>query len=138
MSIELSNLSAEQLLYLKQKWSAEMRELELDQSRATERLETRLERRASNTEELDALEDKLASAQTLLDHLQNTSAPSALITAQEVVVNDLQKSYDSQSRGSGVLTDEEAVLQQVTIDELALRKTYRADKIAEADAILNP
>lgn len=138
MSIELSNLSAEQLLYLKQKWSAEMRELELDQSCATERLETRLERRASNTEELDALEDKLSSAQTLLDHLQNTSAPSAPITTQEVVVNDLQKSYDAQSRGSGVLTDEEAVLQQVTIDELALRKTYGADKIAEADAILNP
>jgi len=138
MSIQLSSLSAEQLLYLKQKWSAELRELDLNQRRASDRLAARLERRNTNSEELDALSDKLTRAQNLLNHLQSSSAPTDFVTDQETVVNDLQNQFDEQSQDSAVLTDEEAVLQQVGIDELLLRITYRSDKIDEVDALLNP
>lgn len=138
MSIDLSSLSSEQLLYLKQKWSTEKRELELDHARAAERLATRLDRRSANAEEVAAMEARLSQAQTLLQHLQTTSAPAELITAQQAEVDNLQTEYDTQSVGSGVLTNEEAVLQQVAVDELDLRKTYREDKIAEVDALLNP
>ena len=95
-----------------------------------------LERRATNSEELDLIEGKLDSAQALLTHLQSSSAPQALIDDQQAVVTELQNTYDSESQGAGVLTDEEAMLQQVQIDELALRKTYREGKIAEVEALL--
>lgn len=134
--ISLENLNTDQLTYLKQKWSAEIREIDLNMSRATDRLTARLERRATNSEELDLIEGKLNSAETLLAHLQSSSAPQALIDDQQAVVTELQNTFDSESQGAGVLTDEEAMLQQVQIDELALRKTYREGKIAEVEALL--
>ena len=137
MSVSLTDLSNSDLLYLQQKWSAEITEIELNRTRASERLATRLERRSDRAEELDAIATSLQTAQTLLTHLETTSAPADLVAAQQGVVDELQASYNATSMGTGTLTDAEAVLQQAAIDEMAYGKTYREGKIAEVVALLN-
>ncbi|MEQ8471061.1 MAG: hypothetical protein RIC35_07745 [Marinoscillum sp.] len=43
-----------------------------------------------------------------------------------------------ESKGSNILTDEEAYLQQAKIDELKLQRQYRDDQIIAIDELLEP
>ena len=134
---EFSNLTTEQLTYLKQKWSAEAHELNREIVRTTTRLNTRVNRQDVNQQEIAALSGDLANAQGLLDHLITTSAPQEMIDNQQALVDRLQGELDTANGASNGLTATEAVLQQAGIDELELQKQYREDKIGEIDAILS-
>ncbi len=79
--------------------------------------------------EIDALKVDLANAESLLTHLVNTSAPQEMIDKQRALVDKIMIEVETESKGRNVLTDEEAYLQQVGIDELKLQKQYREDKI---------
>lgn len=133
----LSDLSPEQLTYLKQKWSAETHELNRDIIRSSTRLNSRIERQTLNQQEIETLQADLANAQGLLDHLTNTGAPTNMIENQQALVDRLQAELDTANSASNGLTPTEAVLQQAGIDELELQKQYRTDKITEIEAILN-
>lgn len=121
--------------YIRQKWSAEVTELDRDVVRAQERLDARLSRQQLNLDEVVLLEQEYQIALSLLAHLQQTNASAELIANQQLNVNRLQQSIAVESRGVNVLTDEEAYLQQSHIDQLQLQKQYRLDKIAEINAI---
>ncbi|MEQ9298090.1 MAG: hypothetical protein RIF33_05995 [Cyclobacteriaceae bacterium] len=133
---QLSEMNTEQLTYLKQKWSAEAIELDREIIRAQGRLSSKLERQELDQGEIDALTDDLANAQSLLDHLTSTSAPQEMIDNQQALVTKVQGELDAESKGTNVLTDTEAYLQQASIDERLLEKQYREDKIAEIDGLL--
>ncbi len=133
---QLSEMNTEQLTYLKQKWSAEVIELDREIIRAQTRLASKLDRQELDQSEIDALTDDLAKAQSLLDHLTSTSAPQQMIDNQQALVTKVQGELDAESKGTNVLTDTEAYLQQASIDERLLEKQYREDKIAEIDGLL--
>ncbi|MEQ8711428.1 MAG: hypothetical protein RIC80_00325 [Cyclobacteriaceae bacterium] len=133
---QLSEMNTEQLTYLKQKWSAEVIELDREIIRAQTRLSSKLDRQELDQSEIDALTDDLAKAQSLLDHLTSTSAPQEMIDNQQALVTKVQGELDAESKGTNVLTDTEAYLQQASIDERLLEKQYREDKIAEIDGLL--
>lgn len=109
---KLNEMGSEQLTYLKQKWSAEARELDLDSIRMQERLDAKINRQLMNQEELEILQQNLINAQELLSHLQSTGAPQDMIDKQQAVADSLQATVNLESKGSNILTDEEAYLQQ--------------------------
>lgn len=134
----LDQMTSGQLTYLKQKWAAEARELELDIIRTQERLDAKINRQTLNQEELAQLEQNLANAQELLTHLQNTGAPQDMIDKQQIVTNTLQAEVNRESKGINSLTDEEAFIQQAKIEELKLQRQYREDQIIAIDDHLAP
>ena len=131
-------MGADQLTYLKQKWSAEARELDLDSIRMQERLDSKINKQLINQEELEILQQNLVNANELLAHLQNTGAPQDMIDKQQAVTDSLQATVNLESKGSNILTDEEAYLQQAKIDELKLQLQYREDRIIAIDELLAP
>ena len=135
---KLNEMGSEQLTYLKQKWSAEARELDLDSIRMQERLDAKINRQLMNQEELEILQQNLINAQELLSHLQSTGAPQDMIDKQQAVADSLQTTVNLESKGSNILTDEEAYLQQAKIDELKLQRQYREDQIIAIDDLLAP
>ena len=135
---KLNEMGSEQLTYLKQKWSAEARELDLDSIRMQERLDAKINRQLMNQEELEILQQNLINAQELLSHLQSTGAPQDMIDKQQAVADSLQATVNLENKGSNILTDEEAYLQQAKIDELKLQRQYREDQIIAIDELLAP
>ena len=138
MMKKLNEMGSAQLTYLKQKWSAEARELDLDSIRMQERLDAKINRQLMNQEELEILQQNLINAQELLSHLQSTGAPQDMIDKQQAVADSLQAIVNLESKGSNILTDEEAYLQQAKIDELKMQRQYREDQIIAIDDLLAP
>ena len=132
----LEQMTTEQLTYLREKWSAETRELDRDIVRSEVRLTTRLSKQEMDQNEIDALKEDLANAESLLEHLNSTSAPQEMIDNQQALVDKMMAEVETESKGRNVLTVEEAYLQQASIDELKLQKQYREDKIAEIESLL--
>jgi len=132
----LEELSQDQLLYLRQKWSSEIIELNREKIRAQKRLDRRLEKQVIDEAEIAELSAQLNNANQLLVHLQTTGAPQDLITAQEAAVAKVQQEYEEESNGLYILTDEEAHIQQLSIEELVQRKSMRETKISELDALI--
>ena len=132
----LEQMTNEQLTYLKQKWSAESKELDRDIVRSSVRLTNRLSRQEMDQSEIDALKEDLAKAESLLEHLTNTSAPQEMIDNQQALLDKISMEVETESKGRNVLTPEEAYLQQASIDELKLQKQYREDKITEIESLL--
>ncbi len=129
-------MTQEQLKYLRQKWSSELIELNREKIRAQRRLDRRLEKQTIDEAEVETLAGELESAIALLSHLQTTNAPAELIAGQQAVVDKVQKEYEDESNGLNILTDEEAHIQQLSIEELEQRKSVRQVKITELDALI--
>ena len=72
--------------------------------------------------EIDALKKDLANAESLLEHLNTTSARQEIIDKQQSLVDKISMEVETETKGRNVLTDEEAYLQQAGIDELKLQK----------------
>ncbi|WKK80726.1 hypothetical protein [Marivirga arenosa] len=132
----LDQMTNEQLTYLKQKWSAESKELDRDIVRSSVRLTNRLSRQEMDQSEIDALKEDLAKAESLLEHLNSTNAPQEMIDNQQALLDKISMEVETESKGRNVLTPEEAYLQQASIDELKLQKQYREDKITEIESLL--
>ncbi len=132
----LENLTQEQLKYLRQKWSSEVVELTRSRVRAEKRLERRLERQETNIVEIEGLKNGYEQAKVLLDHLKTTNAPQNLIDSQEEVVKKKKDEYEGESMGLNIMTEEEAWIAQLDIEESKLRTNLRQTKIAEIDTIL--
>lgn len=96
-----------------------------------------MERQEVNRLEVDTLVDDLSTAQNLLTHLVNTSAPQEMIDKQQALVDKFQAEKDEVDNASNGLTQTEVVLQQANIDEIDLQRQYRLDKITEIDTILS-
>ncbi|WP_109831928.1 hypothetical protein [Reichenbachiella versicolor] len=136
--IILNEMDSQQLTYLKQKMSAEVIELDRDIIRTQDRLTTRLAKQEIDQVEIDGLKDDLLNAEQLMSHLTTTSAPQQMIDKQQSMIDKTKSKLDSETKGRNVLTDEEAYLQQVNIDELKLQKQYREEKIVEIGTLLAP
>lgn len=132
----LEQMTNEQLTYLREKWSSETRELDIDIVRSEVRLNTKLSKQEMDQNEIDALKEDLANAESLLEHLNSTSAPQEMIDKQQALLDKIALQVETETKGRNVLTVEEAYLQQASIDELKLQKQYREDKITEIDDLL--
>ncbi|MGB0424616.1 MAG: hypothetical protein ACPGED_09840, partial [Flavobacteriales bacterium] len=111
----INDLEQEDLLYLKNKWSAEIQDFE-DQIEKTERrLSGRLHRNDDSTEGLEALEQRLANATGILESIQvNPSIDPLLVQNQEQEVIALQEEYDDKLSSSTKITGRE--VQQAIMD----------------------
>lgn len=131
--LELANLSAADRNYLKQKWSAQTEDMDLEISRANKRLSDRLERQSLSEAEITDLEGRLAHAEAVASQLEASGAAAELISAQEAVVSGI--SLELSTRSDSGLTDREAYLQQAAIAQLVLRKQYLQSQITAIDAL---
>ncbi|WKV11443.1 hypothetical protein [Marivirga harenae] len=132
----LEQMTNEQLTYLKQKWSAEAKELDRDIVRSQVRLTNKLSRQEMDKNEIDVLKEDLANAESLLEHLNSTSAPQEMINNQQSLLDKITMEVETESKGRNILTVEEVYLQQASIDDLKLQKQYREDKITEIESLL--
>ncbi len=133
---EFKNLTQEQLKYLRQKWSSEAIELNRTRVRTEKRLERKLEKQEVNIVEIEGLRNEYEQAKLLLEHLQSTNAPQGLITSQKESMEKKKSEYEEESMGLNVMTDEEAWIAHLEIEELQLRIDLRQAKITEINSIL--
>lgn len=127
----LAELSNDARQYLKEKWSVSIKELEREIRRNGDRLNVRVERQSVNLQTIEEAQERLADAESVLDHLTNTSAPQEMIDRQQISVDKLTEALQDAQYSSGSLTDEEVVLQQSAIDILGITKEYQEQKVQE-------
>jgi hypothetical protein len=133
--IQLNELSASELQYLRQKWASEITELDKEIARKLERLESRLENQGESAVAQANLEAELAHAQQVLGILQANNADAAVIASQEAVIAELQENVDSFGLSTSYVSNTDAMLQQMEMDELTESSALRTTKIAEIDAL---
>ncbi len=135
MIINFNELDATQRAYLRDKWSAELKELGDSIADAKSKLAKRIEKSNLSEGELTALELEVTNAKALLTHLNNTGADASLVSIQQATVTNAENMLSERKRKGGLVSDEEAILEQATIDELEWKRQYRETKIVEIDAI---
>jgi transcriptional regulator with XRE-family HTH domain len=136
MEINFNEMNAQQRAYLRDKWSAEIKELTDAIAEAKVKLAKRLEKSQLSEGEITALETELQNAQSIFAHLQSTNAPAAMITQQQTQVAGIEARLVEKKQKGGIVSDEEAVLEQVGIDELEWKRQYRENKIAQISVIV--
>lgn len=135
MELNFNELNAQQRTYLRDKWSAEIKELTDAIAEAKVKLAKRIEKSQLSEGEITILETELQNAKDILTHLQNTGAPAGMITQQQAQVAGIESRLVEKKQKGGIISDEEAVLEQVGIDELEWKRQYRENKIAQIAAI---
>lgn len=134
--ITINDLTTSELDYVRAKWKAETQELGRSVSRKEDRLTTRLDRQAENGTALAVLEGQLAHAQTMLALAQSTGQTSEVIAGQQATVDALQNQVDDHGSTVGYITNAEAVILQMEIDELEQGKTLRNTQITAITTLL--
>jgi len=134
--VTLSELTTTELGYLRSKWNSEVTELNKEKARKRSRLDDRLSRQAEDGTALTVLEASLAHAEAGLAHMVSTGADAELITNQQSVVDDLQAQIDNFSTSASYLSNPDALLVQMELDELEQDKILRTAKIAEITTLL--
>ena len=133
--ISLNELSATELQYLRSKWASEQTELDKEKARKLERLEQRLDNQGEDAVVQANLEADLAHAQSVRDILVANNADPAIIASQEAVVAELESKVNSFGLSTSYVSNTDAMLQQMELDELQDASVLRATKIAEIDAL---
>jgi transcriptional regulator with XRE-family HTH domain len=134
--MNFNEFTAQQRLYLHNKWSVEIKELKDDIIEAKLKLTKRIEKSHLAESEISFLKTELANSKYILTHLQNTGASESIIANQQALVTLNENRLAEKKSKSNILTDEEAVLEQAAIDELDWKIQYRETKIAQINAII--
>ena len=133
----INELEREDLLYLKNKWSAEIQDFEDQIDRTERKLTGKLHRSGDSLEELEVLEQRLANATGILESIQsNGSIAPALIANQQAEVNALQAEHDERLNSLSQISAKEVQLTLMEIDNMQRRITARAEKIQEIETQL--
>jgi len=133
---DLSQMTQEQLKYLRQKWSSEITELVRETNRAQKRLNKRVEKQELDETELFLLSTDLESARTILNHLQNSGAAENIIAVQQEAVDKLNQKYLDESSGVSNMSAEEVQLQQLLIEEMQQKRVLRENRISELNSLI--
>jgi transcriptional regulator with XRE-family HTH domain len=136
MEANFSELTGSQRGYLRDKWSAEIKEFKDAKADANLKLNKRIEKSNLSEGEISVLVTEVEDSKSILTHLQNTGAADTIIAKQQAIVTLNENRLTEKKLKSGTLSDEEAVLEQVAIDELDWKIQYRETKIAQINAIV--
>lgn len=123
--VTYADLSTTELEYLRSKWDSEVTELTKERGRKQTRLNDRLNRTAEDAAEKTELENELQEMQTVLTELQNANASSAAIATIQAQVNALQARVDGFGSGTSYVSNTDAMLYQLELDEIDALKTLR-------------
>ena len=134
--ITFNDLTTEELTYLRSKWTSEVPELTKERGAKQKRLNDRLSRTAEDAAAKTELETSLQEMQAVLTELQNNGSPAAVVATIQTQVNNLQAEIDSFGSGSTHVSNTDAMLYQLELEELDSIKTLRSNKIAEIDTVL--
>ena len=134
--ITVSDLTADELAYLRSKWGSEETELQREKSRKMNRLNDRLNRTAEDAIALSELETDLQEMQGVLSDLQAGSGSATSIARIQTQVDALEAQVNGFGTSTTHVSNTDAMLYQLELDELDALRTLRVDKIAEIDAQL--
>ncbi len=134
--VNFSDLTTEELNYLRSKWDSEETEMTKEKARKTTRLNDRLSRTAEDAVAKSELETELQDMQAVLTELQNASASAATIATVQGQVDSLQVQVDSFGTSTGHVSNTDAMLYQIELDELDALKALRTSRIADIDTEL--
>lgn len=125
MSLDYSSMTTAQLEIMEKKLSIDLLAFDQEQTRLQARLDSRIERQAVNGEALAALELKLTDAQDVLVGLEGFNADATMVAKQQKAVDEIQREYNLAKNGAGVLTEEQAAIEQLNITRQQGTRTVR-------------
>ena len=135
MIISLNELSADQVTYLRNKLSAYVKELSDEVATSKSRLATRIERSNKSEAKLQELEAALAKANITMTHLTDTNASAEIIGYQAESVEAREQELTEFKRKAGILSDENAVLEQFEINKIEAEIQFYQDKLNELEVL---
>ena len=129
-------MSTEDLQYLKRKFSTQVEEIEDEMSRRQTRLNNRLARQQEDATALATLQQELQTAQDTLAALQSHNEAATLIASAQELVNTRQAAVNEHTVSPNHISDREAQLIQMELDEMEQSKVLRNTRIGEIDTYL--
>lgn len=133
--VNLEDLTPAELQYLRSKWASEITEIDKEKARKLDRLEDRLDKQAEEATAEAELEASLTLAQDVLAQLIASGAAQALIDGQQAAVDKLQDEVNSFGLSTSYVSNTDAMLQQMEMDELDQASALRTARIAAIDAL---
>lgn len=133
--IPLTDMTTEDLDYLKKRFSTEVDDIQDDINTRQTRLDNRLARQAQDAVAQAALQTELTDAQTMLAELQAGNASATSIAMAQTVVDERQAESSNLSASPSYISNREAQVIQLEIDVLEQAKVVRNTRIAEIDAV---
>lgn len=133
--ITLNDLTPTELQYLRSKWVSQQTEINKEKASKTKRLTLRLNSQGEDAIAKAELEAELTHATAVLNNLTTNNADPALIAAQQAVVNDIQLKLDGFGLSSSYVSNTDAMILQMELDELDSHIALRTAKIAAIDAL---
>lgn len=132
----LSDLTTEELQYLRSKWSSEQTELVKERARKIERLNNRLQSQQADAQAQAQAKEELVHAQAVYDVLVAGNADQALINSQQAVIDGLQAEVGLAGASAAFVSRTDSMQQQMEFDELEFAANKRSEQIAAVDALL--
>jgi transcriptional regulator with XRE-family HTH domain len=135
MTVNFSEISTNDRNFFLKKFEVEIEEIQEEISEAKSRLAKRIEKSTLSESELSVLEAEVQKAKTNLEFLKSSNAPAQMLTDQEGVLAKAEMDLADKKRKGGIISDKEAIAEQVVIEELEMRIKLREDKIAAIKAL---
>lgn len=132
----LVDMSTTDLEYLVKKFATEVTEITDQIDERQTRLDKRLQRQADDDAAKAEQEQALQEAQDMLAELQASGASASSITTAENVVADRQALLAGITTSTAYVSDTEAQLIKMQLDELEQGRVLRNNRIAEIETIL--
>lgn len=129
-------MSTADLAYLKRKFINQIEELDIEIGTRQARLDNRLERQEEDATAKATLDQQLLSAQNMLAALESHNETAELIAEAEALVQARQTAVNNHKVSYNLVSDREAQLVLIELDEMEAAKVLRTDRIAAIDAIL--
>jgi transcriptional regulator with XRE-family HTH domain len=137
MPVNLNEYSVVDRNFFVKKLEVEIDEIREQTAQSKGALAKRLERSSLSEGELNNLEAEVEKAKAVLAHLTNTNAAASMVTDQRGAVAKAETELSERKRKGGIISDREAFLEELMIEELELKIKLREDKIAALKAIAN-
>ncbi|MCH2200182.1 MAG: hypothetical protein MK081_15520 [Flavobacteriales bacterium] len=133
---ELSNFNADDLGYLKIRWTGDIEDLRTQVAKDTKRLDRRIASTENDTDELSELELQLEQAQTDLQEMIDAGLSSGIIDRKTAEVAELEQEVEEERLAPTGITPREAQQQLRAIAAVEMEIGYLEAKIVEIDSIL--
>lgn len=132
----LTDLTQDQLTYLRKQWIADIAELERTINERNFRLDRRIERSEDRTGVIAEITERLENAQLALNELIEAGGSAPAIASMETVVQGIQTELDETSNGAGGINPIDAQEELIEIRTLERKINLLEDSVAEIEGLL--
>ncbi|MEM9983442.1 MAG: hypothetical protein AAF734_13170 [Bacteroidota bacterium] len=123
------------MTYLRNKWSAAIKELTDEIAETRAKLTKRIDKSEVSEGEIKLLEENVEKSKEIFAYLQSNNADPTMVEQQQKAVTLAENQLAERKNKGGLVSEEDAVLEKVEIEELEWRKQNLEGKIAEIDAV---